>query len=132
MPTLNQSVSGMVGNADTYANQANSQYAYQMNQVLQPAIRKAINDLAKRGVLSSTVASDSVGNVASEAMKDAGTKGYETAMQAALMKFSIPQVLSQIADLGKFSEGTSSSSSSSLSTSYSEDPSSIWNILLGG
>lgn len=129
MPQLDTGVSQMIGNADNYAKQAQNQYSYMMQNALQPAIRQAINNLAGRGVLSSTVASDSIGRVASDAMLQAGQKGYEAAMQAALMKFSIPEILAKIADLGRYTEGTSTSSSSSSNSSYSEDPSSIYGLI---
>lgn len=129
VPQLSDSVSKMMGNADAYAQQAQNKYSYMMQNALQPAIRQAINNLAGRGVLSSTVASDTIGNVASDAMLQAGEKGYEAAMQAALMKFSIPEILAQIADLGRYTQGTSSGSSSSSNMSYSEDPSSIYNLM---
>lgn len=131
MPTLESSVSNMVGNADKYANEANAQYSYLMNQALLPAIREAIGSLANRGVLSSTVAGDAIGKVASDAATQAGEKGYETAMKAALMKYGIPEILSSVLNLGQYSQGSSSSASISTNKSYSEDPSSIWNLMYG-
>lgn len=131
MPTLEASVSNMVGNADAYANKANAQYSYMMNEALLPAIRQAIGSLANRGVLSSTVASDAIGNVASDAATQAGEKGYETAMKAALMKYGIPEILASVLNLGQYSQNQASSSATSKTSSYSEDPSTIWNILLG-
>ena len=126
MPQLNSSVQNMEGNIDQYTNQALGSYQQSMQNALKHNIPAMIQELAKRGIINSTVGGDALGTVGSNAAIDASTKGYETSMQAALLKSQMPTILSQIAQLGQSQTANAASESSGGSTnqssSYQEDP----------
>ena len=58
MPQLQQGVENMPRNIDKYTNQALGSYQQQLQSSLKTMIPRQINQLAKRGVLDSSVASD--------------------------------------------------------------------------
>lgn len=138
IPSLTDAVKNMPQNIDTYTGQALSGYQNQMNTALKQNIPQILNALATRGTLNSTEGQRVLGNIMQGAAIDAGDKGYQTAMQAALLKANMPQILSQIAQLGQSSYGSSRGSSGGSSTgvtvgrsqgqstadssSYQEDP----------
>jgi hypothetical protein len=103
MPQLNSAVTNMPGNIDKYTNEALGSYQQMMQNALRQNIPEALRGLANRGILNSTEGQNVLGNVMSTAATDASTKGYTTAMQAALLKANMPTILAQIADLGKSS-----------------------------
>lgn len=138
IPSLTDAVKNMPQNIDTYTGQALSGYQNQMNTALKQNIPQILNALATRGTLNSTEGQRVLSNIMQGAAIDAGDKGYQTAMQAALLKANMPQILSQIAQLGQSSYGSSRGSSGGSSTgvtvgrsqgqstadssSYQEDP----------
>ena len=107
IPQLSASVQNMPQNIDQYTGQALGSYQQMMQEALRNNIPKAISGLANRGILNSTEGQNVLGNVQSAAATDAAGKGYETAMQNALLKANMPQTLSQIAGLGQYSTGGS-------------------------
>jgi hypothetical protein len=122
MPQLTSGINNMSGNIDEYTKQALGSYQQQMMNAIKQNIGPALNQMAKRGIISSTEGQKILANVYSQAATDASTKGYETAMQSALKKADIPTTLSSIAEaLGK--------SSASNSYSYSEDPTVMYQTL---
>lgn len=145
MPTLQNAITNMPGNIDQYTNQALGSYQQMMQNALRTALPRAMAGLANRGIINSTEGQKVLGEVGSTAAIDAANKGYTTAMQAALLKANMPQMLSQIMDLGKTSYGTStgaaagssaninmgqsSGTSSSQQGSYWEDPTVMYRTL---
>jgi hypothetical protein len=85
--------------------------------------------MANRGIMSSTAGNEVMSDVIRSAQRDASTKGYETAMQAALLKANMPTVLAQIAELGKIQKGTTGSVSNSVSESLATDPLATYKLL---
>ena len=123
MPQLQSGIANMSGNIDTYTDQALGSYKQQMINAIRENIGPALDEMAKRGIINSTEGQKILANVYAKAATDASTKGYETAMQAALKKADIPTTLSTIAEqLGK--------SSASNSYSYSEDPTVMYQTLV--
>jgi len=104
MPNLQQGVEKMPENIDKYTNQALGSYQQQLQNSLKTMIPQQINQLANRGVLSSSVASDTLSKAVSQAATQSASKGYETAMQAALLKVNIPTTLSGLLQYGQSSE----------------------------
>lgn len=121
MPQLNQAVAQMPQNIDKYVSEALSSYEQQRQNALRKSVPAALAQMANRGIISSTAGNEILSNVYSDSANEASTKGYQTAMQAALLKANMPEVLRAIADLGKYSSGSSSS--------YSEDPTQMYSIL---
>jgi len=74
---------------DEGAQAALSGYQQQLSNYLKNMIPKDINQLANRGILSSTVASDTLAGTLSRGATDASTKGYETLMAAAGQKANL-------------------------------------------
>jgi len=73
--------------------------------------------------MSSTMGENVMGNVYSAAAIDASNKGYETAMQAALLKANMPTTLAGIGQLGQ----TTTSSGSDYSRT--EDPTRMYVVM---
>jgi hypothetical protein len=117
----------MEPNIDKYVSEALGSYQQEMQNALRTNVPKSISSLSNRGILNSTEGQKILGKVYSDAATDASTKGYTTAMQAALLKANMPTILAQIADLGKYS----TSSGSGTSSSYSSDPTKMYAIMAG-
>ena len=69
MPQLQSSVQGMEGNIDDYTQNALGTYNQQFNQYIGNEIPKQVRDLAKRGVLSSSVAENTLSQTYSDAAR---------------------------------------------------------------
>lgn len=102
MPQLQQSVTDMPQNIDDYTQNALGTYRQELDMSLKDIIPRHISNLANRGILSSSVASDTL----SQAVRDAALKssgmGYQTAMEAARMKAEIPQTIGQLLGFGQY------------------------------
>lgn len=120
MPQLQTSIADMPGNIDRYTGQALGSYQQMMQDALRRNIPVAIGNLANRGIISSTEGQRVLSDVYSSAAIDAANKGYQTAMQAALLKANIPSVLGQIGELGRVTTGAG--------RTYQEDPTRMYSI----
>ena len=116
IPQLTSSAKNMPGQIDNYFNESMNAYKQQMNNTLKTNIPSAVNNLSNRGVLDSRVASDTLGNVASNANQDFATQSYGAALEAAKLKAMLPTLLSQIAGIG------------SSSATMSQDPTQMYQI----
>lgn len=123
IPRLTGAVTNMESNIDKYTGEALSSYEQQRQNAIRKGLPQAIAGLANRGIINSTQGNEVMAKVLSDAATAASDKGYQTAMQAALLKANMPTVLAQIADLGKYTSG------SMESKSYSEDPTQMYQIL---
>ena len=121
MPQLQTSIADMPGNIDRYTGQALGGYQQMMQDALRRNIPVAIGNLANRGIISSTEGQRVLSDVYSSAAIDAANKGYQTAMQAALLKANIPSVLGQIGELGRVTTGAG--------MTYQEDPTRMYSII---
>jgi hypothetical protein len=121
MPQLTDAMTNRNKYIDEYTGQAQSQYLQTLQNALKTNIPASVGQLANRGILSSTAGENVLSDVYAQAARDASTKGYDTAMQAALLKAQWPEVLAQIAELGK--------GSTSSSASYSTDPTAMYGIM---
>jgi hypothetical protein len=120
IPQLTDATKNMSGNYDKYTNEALSSYQQMMEQALKKQLPAAIGGLANRGIIDSTAGTKALSDVMSNAAISAGDKGYQTAMQQALLKANMPTVLGQLAQLGQTSYGQSAGTSSgnTLGSSY--------------
>lgn len=123
MPQLISSMEGMEGNIDRYTGEALGSYQQMMQNAMRTNMPQAIDALTNRGILSSTMGENIMGNVQSAAAIDASNKGYQTAMQAALLKANMPSVLGQIGQLGSYTQSRGSTSS------RTEDPTRMYAIM---
>jgi len=104
MPQLQQSVTGMEGNIDDYTQNALGTYRQEFNNYINDAIPTQIRNLAKRGILDSSVAENTLSQTYSDALRRSSGMGYNTAMEAAKMKTQIPQSLGGLLSYGQYSE----------------------------
>ena len=107
MPQLEQGINNQRGDIDDFTQNALGTYRQELDRSMKEMIPNQINQLANRGILSSTVASDTLSRTASKAATQSATKGYETAMQAALMKNNIPNTLAGLLQYGQSSQDPS-------------------------
>lgn len=121
MPRLQSSITEMEPNIDKYVSEALGAYQQAMQNALRINVPKSLTNLSNRGILNSTEGQKTLSKVYSDAATDASTKGYNTAMEAALLKANMPTVLAAIAELGKYS--------SSESQSKTEDPTKMYSII---
>jgi len=124
-PQLQQAITNMPQNIDAYTNQALGSYQQMMQNALRNNMPKTIAGLANRGIINSTEGQNALSQTMSDAAIDASNKGYQTAMQQALLKANMPTVLGQLAELGKYA------SSSSSSTSTTRDPTQMYKVMAG-
>jgi len=122
-PQLQSAIANMPQNIDAYTNQALGSYQQMMQNALRSNLPKTITNLANRGIISSTEGQNALSQTMSDAAIDASNKGYQTAMQQALLKANMPTILGQLAELGKYSTAKTASSSES------KDPTAMYKIM---
>ena len=104
MPQLQSSVGNMESNIDDYTQNALGTYRQEFDNYINNAIPKQIRNLAKRGILDSSVAENTLSQTYSDALRKSSGLGYNTAMEAAKMKTAIPQSIGQLLGYGQYSE----------------------------
>jgi hypothetical protein len=104
MPQLQQSVTDLPGNIDTYTQDALSNYRQQLDIAMKDMLPRQIGNLANRGILDSSVASDTLSKTVSDAARRSAGMGYQTSMEAARMKTAIPQTIGQLLQYGQSSQ----------------------------
>lgn len=104
MPTLQSSVGNLEGNIDDYTKNALGTYRQEFNNYINEAIPTQLRNLAKRGVLSSSVAENTLAQTYSDALRNSSGMGYQTAMKAAELKTQIPSTIGQLLTYGQYSE----------------------------
>jgi len=101
MPNLQNQVTNLPANIDKYTESAIGGYRQELDRILKDILPKQIGNLANRGILDSSVASDVLSKTVSEVATASASKGYETAMNAALMKAQIPNTLAGLLQYGQ-------------------------------
>lgn len=128
MPELTKGVQGLQG-ALTKSGQMggvlNDMYSNLMRRGMGAnAFQGTLNSLSGRGMLGSSIASDSLASAGKGIAQMIADKAYESRanqLQSEIStQLSIPQILAQLAGLGQ--ESTGSGSSSQSSSSYSANP----------
>jgi hypothetical protein len=118
-PQLTSAVANMPANYDAYTGNAVDSYQQMIQNAIQKQAPQLIGQLANRGILSSTQGNDILAKMLTDTATAGSTKGYEAAMHAALAKANMPTVLGQLAQLGQYSQGSSSGASSGINTGSS-------------
>jgi hypothetical protein len=104
MPQLEESVTNLPGNIDDFTNNALKTYRQELDLAMKDMLPRQIGNLANRGILDSTVASNTLSQTVSDASRRSAGMGYQTAMEAAKMKASIPQTIGQLLQYGQSSQ----------------------------
>jgi len=121
LPVLTQSATALPKTLETLRGTMDTSYAQMLKDALgEDAFYGTLNDLAKRGVIDSSVASDSLKNVARDIARDIANKKYATQLELGKMEMGIPTQLGQLAELAKRAEATSQANAGSYA--YEEDP----------
>ncbi len=119
MPQLQSSIQAMPGLLDNYQQTVQDQQANLARTALGPeAFQGTMNDLASRGMLNSSVASDAISKAAQNIMQQVLTNGFQASTDALTNKLNYPTALGRLAQLGQ--EG--SSFGFSFGQSQSSDP----------
>ena len=117
MPSLTQSITELPGAIGDYTQNAVNLYNNQARQGYMETIPQVLENLGARGLSIGNLG----GNVVSNAMRgintDAANKAYEAGMTEANLRYGLPTVLGNLASLGQYSQGSSSSSGSSTNKS---------------
>lgn len=95
------------------------------------AFQGTLNNLAARGMLDSTVASDALGRTATGLIQPLLDKGYQSILASELAKMEVPSALTSVlSNLGRVSRGVSEGGSRSFNADPSVPYRTMANILL--
>lgn len=129
-PRLRKYIDDWEGTIDNWANEGLKKYQYQLNQALRTAMPSVVGNLANKGVLSSTVAGNAIGDVSKHFADQMGSQSYDTLMKAMQMKSQIPMALAQMfGNFGKYSEGNAWSKSEQGSENSYYDNGALYGML---
>lgn len=114
IPQLINSSSDLSGLADRSTALAGEQARSTGNRLAKESLPDMIQQLSANGTLNSSFGGeDMLSKVLSSITKDAADRSYDAGIQSAAFKQNIPNTLKNIADLGQYSQGSSSGSSNS-------------------
>lgn len=103
--------------SEQLASQVQGQFSNLMKNALSPrALQGTMNTLARRGILNSKIASDTLSDTASNITQTLGESGYQSVLDAMKAQYALPQVLGDLARTGY--------------TSRSEDPLGPYRLML--
>jgi hypothetical protein len=119
IPKLVDSVNNYESNIDKSTGAAQEMFNSQSRNTIRNNLQGILNNLASKNMLNSSVASDSIGNSMSNLARTGAEKGFEAAMTGAALKAQLPQLLGNLINLGKYSEGQGFGSSTNQSQSNS-------------
>jgi len=124
---IQSSTNDMSGNIDSMTQSAADSAEAAARMQARDTMPGLIDSLASRGILDGKTGSKAIQGLLSNIAEQSAMKNYSAGIEGARMKQDIPQILGQLANLGKYSEGSSSSSSTgrnaSQNESFSRDPS---------
>jgi hypothetical protein len=93
------------GLAEQIPDELASYYDQTMQNALGPqAFQGTLNNLAERGMLDSSVASDAMAQTASDLIRDIGDKAYQSQLAGLRTQMDVPSILGEIAGLGDRTE----------------------------
>jgi len=104
---MGSSIKAAAGAPQSYMDEAKKLYEYLTGTALKKQIPQVLNNLANRGIMSSTAGQNILKDVASEIATNAGEQGYAAAMNAAMMRLQVPQLLGNLAESTRYSESRS-------------------------
>lgn len=104
MPSLQSSVEGYDQNVDTYTKEAMARTRSGSKDLLDSVLQTSLNSLGNRNILNSSIASNTMGAATGDVMKNLANQNMQANMTGAQLKVQAPDMLSQVANLGKYSE----------------------------
>lgn len=113
LPGLTETAGNLSTLPQTYSDAALNQYKTQSRDDIEAAIPAVLESMNSKGMVNSSVASDTLSNTLSEIVKSYSEKGYDSVMDSAEMAMEIPEILSGIASLASQSVGETESESES-------------------
>ena len=124
---IQNSTNDMSGNIDSYTQSAADSAEAAARMQAKNSMPGLIDSLAQRGILNGKTGQKAIQGLLANIAEESAMKNYSAGMEGAKMKQSIPQILGQLANLGKYSQGSSSSTGTSgnvsQNESWSKDPS---------
>lgn len=115
------------GMADEYGRKVYNQYNRQMQDAMGKGLQGTLNEMASKGMIGSSDMNSIMKNTQADIMQNIGEKAYQASSDAELLKFQVPSLLQNLAQM--FQKSTSSGSTSSSSSSYQEDPIAKYQVL---
>jgi len=119
LPTLQDSIKNLPGQVDQWTDKNLAASRSASKNLLDGHLTSVLADLAKRGLTSSTVASDTISTAAVDAAKAQSATDLGIMSNADAMKIQIPGILADVANLGNRSTSVSDGSSFSSAISNS-------------
>ncbi|MBI9091815.1 MAG: hypothetical protein JEZ12_21600 [Desulfobacterium sp.] len=107
MPGFETSLKDMPANIERYVQGAKDSAESEGKQVLDRNQNDVVAQMIQKGMIGSDVASDALGQSQAAVAKDVSDKAYDAEMKGAQLQMTIPQILTQVANLGKSSESYS-------------------------
>jgi len=112
LPMIQAGAKNLPGLAENLGQTLQNQYQTLMRESLQPqAFQGILNQLASKGVLDSSVASNALSRTASDIAQRIGQQGYLSALKGIETKMNVPGMLGNLAELARVSEAQSVSRS---------------------
>lgn len=131
LPQLMESYQNLPGQIDDWTEKNLAASHSASKNLLDGHLTSVLADLAKRGMIDSSAASEGISKAATDVASQQAGLDLTTLAQAAQQKFQIPGMLSSIADLGKYSSSSSTGDSSSTSSNPLEPYQLYSQMLLG-
>ena len=116
------------GVANNLASNVGAQYENILNQNLGPAMQAAMNSLAARNMVNSSVGSDTMAQVGRALSQDAADKSFQALINQEMAKLQVPGQLSNIiSQLGAEQMGSTSGTSQQQALNTSQSSQDAWN-----
>ena len=110
LPLLQQSTEQLPGFLSQISPLLQGQHTSLLKKALSPeAFQGTLNQLASRGVLDSSIASDTLSKTATGLISEIGDKAYTSNLQGLLSQAQLPNMFGGLADLLKKTESVSES-----------------------
>lgn len=104
LPQLQQATTDLPGQIGEWTEQAKALSQSASRNLLEGAMTNQLADLAKRGVLQSSVAEKALGRAGGEVARGLGQEMAQIGMQGATLGTQVPGILAGIANLGQYSQ----------------------------
>jgi hypothetical protein len=104
VPQLTQSIENREQNIDDFTGQAVGLSRNVSRDLLGDTLQSMLGNLSNRGILNSTVASESLGTATGDVLKNISNQVYQAGMEGAKLKLGTPDLLGQLSQLGQVSE----------------------------
>ena len=132
MPALTDSINNMDSNIDKWTNLAQSRARNFGNSFVEDNMAGVLDELAAKGTLQSPdLGGKVIQGLMDSARKQSQDQVYNSGMNAAEMRYNLPSMYGNLANLGRYSEGAGSGTSSGFSSNDLAVPQ-FWQQLLYG